>query len=247
MALPVQTVKDFLNDSYQLISASSPTIPLQGNDQSKALQFLNELLAFYSATGALVVTPQELNFTLNIGVQGVTFTDPTVTIPPNPNYPNFNIGRLANAENAYMILDGVTYPLYIESRNLFKSSYKYDSLQGLPRYFIPTYYDDYTEVRFYPAGSQAFQIYVFGKWQLSQLTINGTMAPLPTFSIKFYKIALARELSFYKGRSEAWTDKLEKMYQQAYDDMIAFSPINLEVEGIHEDLLNGNWRVIAGI
>lgn len=246
MALPVQTVKDFVNDSYQLISASSPTVPLQGNDQSKAIQFLNELLAFYSATGALIVTPLEQSFTLNIGVESVTFTDPSVTIPPTTN-PNFNIGRLANIQNAFLTLDGVTYPLYIESRNLFKSSYKYDPLQGLPRYAIPTYFDDYTEVRFYPAGSQAFQVSIFGKWQLSQLTANSTMQSLPTFSIKFYKLALARELAFYKGRSEAWTDKLERMYQQALDDMIAFSPINLEVEGIHEDLLNGKWRVIAGI
>ena len=50
----VQTVKQFLTDSYQLISANTPTVPLQGNDMSKGLQFLNQLLTSYSATGLML-------------------------------------------------------------------------------------------------------------------------------------------------------------------------------------------------
>ena len=38
-----QTVKQFVTDAYQLISANSPTVPLQGNDMLKGVQFLNEL------------------------------------------------------------------------------------------------------------------------------------------------------------------------------------------------------------
>ena len=39
-----QTVKQFVTDAYQLISANSPTVPLQGNDMLKGVQFLNELI-----------------------------------------------------------------------------------------------------------------------------------------------------------------------------------------------------------
>ncbi len=246
MALPVQTVKNFLNDAYQLISANSPTVPLQGNDQSKGLQFLNELVSSYSGTGLLLTIPKEINFPIIQGEEVITFTDPSVTIPPT-SATNINQGRLANVQNVFLVLDNVSYPLFIEDRNIFKSSYKFVPLLGLPRFAIPVYYDNYTELTIYPAPSQGYQLFIFGKFELSQFDINGTMAALPNYYIRFFRLAVARDLAFYKGRSEAWTDKLEKMYQDALKDTESVSPINICIETAHESLLNGAYRVRAGI
>lgn len=246
MALAVQSVKNFINDSYQLISANSPTVPLQGNDQSKGLQFLNELIDSYSATGLLLTVPKEINFQIVTGQTNVTFTDPTFSPPPT-SFPNIAEGRLANLENAFLLLDGVTYPMYDESRNTFKASYKFDPLQGLPRFVIVTYFDNYTDMRLYPAPSQPFQCFVFGKFQLSDLTINGDMSGFPTYYIRFLRYALAKDLAFYKGRSEAWGDKLEAAYIKAEKEMQAVSPMNLNIESDYESLLNGSWRVRAGV
>jgi hypothetical protein len=246
MTLPVETVRDFLNDSYQLVSASSPTVPLQGNDQSKGLAIMNRLLNSYAGTGLMLTIPKEINFPIILGQTNVTFTDASVTIPPTVN-PNINQGRLANLQNAYLILDGVTYPLWDESRNTFKSSYKYDPLQGLPRFVIVTYYDDYTDMRIYPAPSQGFQLFVFGKFQLPNLGINDTMAELPTYYTRYLQFAVAKDLAMYKGRAEAWTDRLEEMYLDAKKDMESCSPVNLNIESEHESWLNGSWRVRSGI
>jgi hypothetical protein len=51
----------------------------------------------------------------------------------------------------------------------------------------------------------------------------------------------------YKGRAEAWTPKLEQFYEEAYDIMVSTSEINLSITGDEQSLLNGAWRVRAGI
>ena len=129
MGLPSQSVKAFVDDSYQLVSASSPSVPLQGNDQSKGIQFLNELMSSYSGTGLMTTIAKEVSTVLAIGQQFVTFADPAYT--PTADIP---LGRLSNLQNAWLLLDGVTYPMYDESRNTFFASYKYDPLKGLPRF-----------------------------------------------------------------------------------------------------------------
>src|SRR5690349_6648773 len=95
--LTVQTVKQFLFDSYRIVSASSPTVPLHGYDQNDAFNILNRLLNAYSANALLLTIPKEINFPINIGQTNVTFTDPSITIPPTSN-PNVNQGRLANLQ-----------------------------------------------------------------------------------------------------------------------------------------------------
>ena len=237
-----QTVKGFVQDSYQLVSASSPTVPLQGNDVSKGVQFLNELMNAYSATGLMTTIAKHITFTLPIAQQEVTFGSPTL-IPP----PDVPVGRLSNLQNAWLLLDGVTYPLIDESRNVFFASYKFDPQVGLPRFIIITNETDLTRMRFYPAASQVYQVNVYGKFQLPDLTQNDTMAELPTYYIRYLRFALAKDLAFYKGRSEAWTQKLEDEYREAKKDMESVSSVNLDIETEQESYLNGSWRVRAGI
>lgn len=237
-----QTVRAFVQDSYQLVSASSPTVPLHGDDMKKGVQFLNELLNYYSTTGLLTPIAREITFTLPIGQEFVTFGAPSYV--PTPDVTE---GRLSNLQNIWLVLDNVTYPLIIENRNVFYQSYKFDPQLGLPRFAIVTNEVDLTTIRFYPAASQVYTVHAYGKFQLPDLTENGTMAILPTYMIRFLRLALAKDLSIYKGRVQAWNQQLEDMLVQAEQTIMAASSINLNIETEQESYLNGAWRVRAGV
>jgi hypothetical protein len=237
-----QTVRGFVEDAYQLISASTPTVPLQGNDLSKGIQFLNELIKYYSATALMTTIAREITFSLPIGQEVVTFGSAD-DVPT----PDVTQGRLANLQNAWLELDGVTYPLIDESRNVFFQSYKYDPQVGLPRFIVIVNDTAVTRMRFYPAASQIYQVHVFGKFQLSSVTANDTMAFLPAYYQRYFKFAVAKDLSFYKGRSLAWTKNLEDEYREAKKEMEAVSPVNLTIQTEQESYLNGAWRIRAGI
>lgn len=238
----VQTVKGFVQDSYQIVSASSPTVPLHGNDMSKGIQFLNELLTAYSANGLMITVAKKVTFTLPIGQEEVTFAAPDFI--PTPDVPS---GRLANLQNAWLKLDNVTYPLIIENRNTFLASYKFDPQVGLPRFVVVYNEIDVTRVRFYSAASQVYEANVYGKFQLPPLGENDTMAILPSYYIRYLRLALAKDLAIYKGRIEAWTPGLEEMLVTATQDMQAVSSVNLNIETEQESYLNGAWRVRAGV
>lgn len=240
--LYAQTVKDFVTDSYQLISASSPTVPLHGNDMQKGVRFLNELLKSYSSSSLLLTISRKVTFQIQIGQRFVTFGDPTYT--PTPDVP---VGRLSNLQNAWLSLDGVDYPLIDESRGVFFGSYKFQPQKGLPRFIIITNDLNLTTMQFYPSASQIYDVFVYGKFELPYLAESDTMAELPLYSYRFFKLALARDLSFYKGRSEAWTEKLEAMFQEARDEMESVSSMNLVIDSANESYLNGSWRLRAGI
>ncbi len=248
-----QTVKEFVSDSYQIVSANSPTVTLPNGDQAKGIRFLNQLILSYSGTGLLTTIAKQVDFILPIGSQYITFCDANYTPQPPPTPPtqftavNVMEGRLSNLQNAWLTLDGVTYPLVDESRNVFYASYKFDPQQGLPRFCIITNNVDFTTMRVYPSASQEYAISVYGKFQLPILGPNDTMALVPQYYYRFLSLALAKEIARYKGRMAAWTPDLAQDLKDAMDDMIACSPVNLTIETEHDSLLNGRWRVTAGI
>lgn len=240
--LYAQTAKEFVQDSYQLISANSPTVPLQGNDMAKGIHFLNNLLKYYSSSALLLTISKKIQFQVQIGQQFVTFGAPSFV--PTPDVTQ---GRLANLENAWLELDGVDYPLIIESRNVFFGSYKYEPQLGLPRYAIIVNETNLTQMQLYPAPSQVYDVFVYGKFQLPYISENDDMSSLPQYYLRFLTFALARDLAFYKGRSKAWDEKLETMYQEAWDNMESSSSVNLVIESGSESFLNGSWRLRAGV
>jgi hypothetical protein len=237
-----ESVKDFLDGAYQLISSSSPTQPLYGNDFIVGLRILNRLLSAYSSSSLLLTISTQVSTSIIAGTTEVTFANATYT--PTPT---FNIGRLSNLENAWIELDGVTYPLIDESRNVFFDAYKYDPLAGLPQYVIVQNNLNQTTVRIYPQPSQTFEIFFFGKFELAALQSGSDLSQLPDYYSRFFHLAVARDLCVYKGRASAWTPFLEQLYQEAKDDMESVSSVNLDIENDQEVLLNGAWRVRAGI
>ena len=237
-----QSVRGFLRDVNALINPSNPTVPLQPGVQAKSLQFCNELLSSFSATGLMLTIAKQIDFTMSIGQQYVTFAD--------ENYPgtaDIKQGRLANLQNAWLTLDGVTYPLVDETRNVFYDSYKYDPQLGLPRFVIIANQTNLTSMRVYPAPSQVYTLSVYGKFELSNLDINGDMSGLPLYYVRYLRLATAKDVAYYLGRVEAWTDKLEQELVKAEFDMQASSAVNLAISADHDSYLNGSWRVRAGI
>lgn len=237
-----QTVNDFVQDSYQLVSANSPTVPLQGDDLPKAVNILNRLVKSYSSSSLLLTIAQKITFTVAIGQQFVTFGDPTY-VPT----PNITVGRLSNLERAWLELDGVDYPLIDESRGVFFGSYKFFPQLGLPRFVIITNDLNLTTMQLYPAPSQVYRLFVYGKFELPLFVMGGTMAALPLYYQRYLQFALARELAYYKGRSSAWDAKLEAMYQEARDEMESVSAMDLVIDSANESYLNGSWRLRAGV
>jgi len=240
--MTAQTVKQFVVDAYQLVSANSPTVPLYGDDQSKAVQFLNELMQDYSSSGLLTPIAQFANFLVAIGQEFITFGAPDY-LPT----PNITLGRLSNCQNAWLDLEGVTYPLIIESRNVFFSSYKYNPQVGLPRFAIIVNNTNLTTMRLYPAPSEVFNVNIYGKFEPLPLTLNSDMSTFPNYQLRFLKLALGKELAFYKGRSSAWDEKLEAKLDKAEKDIASASSVNLAIDSSNESYLNGSWRVKAGI
>ncbi|MES1987874.1 MAG: hypothetical protein V4440_07575 [Pseudomonadota bacterium] len=242
MPQPSQNVGAFVEDSYQLISANTPTVPLHGNDMSKGIQFLNELLQSYSANGLLITVAKQVDLTVGINQGEITFGNTGYT--PTPDVVQ---GRLANLENAWINLDGVDYPLIIESRHEFFSSYKYEPLQGLPRFIIVKPETNLTRVQIFPAPSQVYDMHVYGKFQLATVAQTDSMDSLPAYYIRFLRLALAKDLAYYKARADAWTDKLQQQLVESEKSMDAASSINLDINVNSESWLNGAWRVRSGI
>lgn len=253
--LPYQTVNDFIQDSYQIISSNTPTAPLQGNDLQKGIQFLNELIQSYGSDSLALTIAKKIKLTVNINQLFVTFADSGFVVPSDwisdPYYgatlPSYSQGRLTNLERAWLSLDGVTYPLINEDRGVFFGSYKYFPQLGLPRFCIITNDLDYTTMQIYPGPSQQYDLWIYGKFSLPLITSGSTLDSLPLYYKRYLKTALARELAIYKGRSAAWTESLEARYQELRDQMENVSTMDLVIDSANESYLNGSWRLRAGI
>lgn len=164
-----------------------------------------------------------------------------------PNVVYIKEGRLANLDNAWLVLSGVTYPLILKSRDEFLAAWKYEPLQGLPRFLITFPENSYVRAQLYPAPSQSYDFFARGKFQKSILTSNDTLEGLPLYFELFFMYAVARYVAKFKGRGGAWTPDLEADYRELKDDMEAASEVNLSIAGDEQSLLNGAWRVRAGI
>lgn len=236
------TVREFVTQSYRLISAHSPTTPIPGSYLSEGIVILNQLLQSYAATGLMITIAKTETASVAIGQEQVV-CGPSTYVPT----PDITAGRLANLDSAWLLLGGVTYPLIDESRNSYFASWKYQPLQGLPRFVIVLPDTDVVNIELYPRPSQVYDFYMRGKFQLDTLTSNDDMGIVPQYYQRFLLFATAKDMAMYSGRSEAWTDRLEQMLQEATDVMVSASETNVAIQGDRESLLNGAHRIIAGI
>ena len=173
----------------------------------------------------------------------LTFSTPV----PQPEIAYIKEGRLANLDSAWLQLSGVTYPLIDKSRDVFLGAWKYEPLQSLPRFIITFPQTDIVRAQLYPAPSQFYTFYARGKFQLSSVTINDTLVDLPEYYELYFLYAVARYVAKFKARGGAWTPDLEADYRELKDNIEAASEVNLSITGDQQSLLNGAWRIRAGI
>jgi hypothetical protein len=198
------------------------------------------LTAIESIDGNLITLTNDSTLT---GSSTLTFTQPVVI----PGIVFIKGGRLSNLDSAWLTLSGVTYPLIDKSRDEYLAAWKYEPLQGLPRFAITFPDTEWVDVKLYPAPSQFFQFFARCKLQLSEYTKDSDMSNLPQYYIRYLLYACARDVSLFKGRADAWTQRLEQTYQEALNIMVASSEVNLSIAGDEQSLLNGAWRVRAGV
>lgn len=311
------TVREFVFQMYQLITASSPTQPLHGNDEELAIRVLNQILSNYASSGLLLTIAKTESVDINLPVKEIWFTSPDYVGPVTTQQetctltaasPSFTVadgtiysvgdsvsgggiplltkiltivgnvvtmtmnatingasvltfsheiatpdiayikkGRLANLDSAWLQLSGVTYPLIDKSRDEFLAAWKYEPLQGLPRFIITFPETHVVRAQLYPAPSQFFTFFCRGKFQKLPLTSNDTLEGLPDYQELFLLYAVAKYVCKFKGRSGAWTQDLESDYRELKSQMEAASEVNLSISGDEQSLLNGSYRVRAGI
>lgn len=236
------TVRNFLRQAYRLINPSNPTQPLHGDDESLGLLVTNQLLDSFASSGLLLTIAKSNTSTIQINQQFIVCGPPSFV--PTPDIP---FGRLSNALESWLILSGVSYPLIIIDKAEYLESFHYEPLQGLPRFLIVFQDTEVTNLRVYPSPSQAYQFYIRGKFQLAEFGINDDLSALPLYYYRFLLFSAAKDIAMYKGRADAWTDKLESMLQASQMTIEAATEVNLSITGDRQSLLNGAWRVRAGV
>ena len=92
-----------------------------------------------------------------------------------------------------------------------------------------------------------YELSFYGKFQLFKLTLNDDLSELPTYYELFFQYATAKYLAYSTGRASAWTEELEATYRELQQDVVAVTPMNLDININQESWLNGAWRVRAGI
>lgn len=310
------TVREFVFQSYRLINASNPTIPLHGDDEKLAISVLNQLMQSYASSGLMTTIAKTVQVDIDQPINQIFFTDPlypttvtiseivtltiaspsftvvnpslyfvgdlvtgggipaastilsivgtTITITNNatanglhnlhfthdisdPTAAYIKQGRLANLDSAWLLLNGVTYPLIDKSRDEFLAAWKYEPLKGLPRFIITFPDTAIVKAQLYPKPSQFFTFFCRGKFQLPSLTANSDMSLVPEYYYLYFMYAVARYVAQFKGRVAAWTPELESTYRELKDNIEASSEVNLSIAGDEQSLLNGAFRVRAGI
>lgn len=194
----------------------------------------------------LTIVGNVVTMTLNATLTGASVLTFSHEIP-TPDIAYIKEGRLANMDSAWLQLSGVTYPLIDQSRDEFLAAWKYEPLQGLPRFIITFPETRIVRAQLYPAPSQFFTFFCRGKFQKLPLTANDTMEGLPDYQELFLLYATAKYVAKFKGRGSAWTSDLEADYRELKAKMEAASEVNLSIAGDEQSLLNGAWRTRAGI
>lgn len=236
------TVKQFVRGCYNIINAHNPTTTLIDDELQIGVDIINQLLQSYASTGLMITIAKTVTLPIVANQNELTVGAPDV-IP----VPDITEGRLANLNEAWLTLTGVDYPLINVSQAEFLAAWKYNPLQGLPRFIVVFSEVDVVRLRLYPGPSQGYQFSMRGKFQLPTLLASDNMATLPQYQLLWTKFAGAKQIAFETGRADAWTAKLEAELQRLTDLMEAASEVDLAIVGDRESMLNGSWRVQAGI
>src|ERR1700749_268321 len=260
------TVREFVLQMYRLITASNPTVPLHGDDEKLAIRVMNQILSNYASNGLLLTIAKTVSVPVNLGITDVWFVPKdyplysfqTETVTLTNGSPDFTVGDGSKYQVGDLVtgngIPALTSILSIATNTSTltanatlsgASLLTFAHYIGLPIITFPD--TNILKTQLYPAPSQFFEFNARGKFQLQALTSNDSLDDLPEYFELFFLYAVAKYVSKFKGRGSAWTDDLEMEYRELKAQMEAASEINLSIAGDEQSLLNGSWRVRAGI
>jgi hypothetical protein len=199
-----------------------------------------------AASSILSIVGTTITITNNATANGASNVHFTHDIS-DPTAAYIKQGRLANLDSAWLLLNGVTYPLIDKSRDEFLAAWKYEPLAGLPRFIITFPDTEIVKAQLYPKPSQFFTFFCRGKFQLTPLTANDDLSNLPEYYHLYFLYAVGKYVSQFKARGSAWGSDLESTYRELKDNIEGASEVNLSIAGDEQSLLNGAFRVRAGI
>lgn len=235
-----ETVSQFLRKTMRMISANGPSVALRGEDYLTALEILNDLMSSYGISGQFNPISMEVTVPAHTGQQDYIFADEV-------NFPDadYTGGRLVATQNAWILFEGVRYPLTDITRNRFNNAALYEIQVGLPLNYIIYDQNDYTVLRLWPAPQQEYILIVDGKIQPEFIHSNTEMT-IPDYMTLFLKYATAKECAFGLNRESAWSAKMEERFLDLERQMINKSPRNVDI-GRRRNMLNGATLVASGL
>lgn len=236
-----QTVAQFLQKSFRMISATGPSVPLRGEDYLTGLEILNDLVASYGVNTLLQPIATTTYINVEAGQRDVIFTDELTN--PDADYTG---GRLSTAQNMWIEYQGVAYPLDNRSRSRYNATARYIPQQGLPLTYTLFFEEDYTRIRLFPAPPIAYVLAVDGVIQPVLINSNMTLTGFPSYYTLFLKYATSREMAFGLNRDSAWSDRHEQRYLDLERIMQNNAPRNLDI-GRRDNDLNGATLVASGL
>ena len=102
---PIFTVREFCNQMYRLISASSPFVPLHGTDEQMAVRILNQMIQSYASSGLLQPIAKTISVPINLGIFNVVFVDPSY--PTTETF--LETVTLTTGLPTFTVVDGTVY------------------------------------------------------------------------------------------------------------------------------------------
>ena len=195
------TVNELIIESFETVGIYAPYKIPSGQDIQRGLNYLNELLDYFSHDGVYIPFFSEINFTMTVGQdEYVISKDISADVDHNP------IIALDYVNISYY---EVLYPVAIVSYDQVDSDIRNPEIYSRPKRVVLQKNVDTSKVIFYQKPDFSYDCRLRGKTYLSNVTLQQTLSELPRYYHRFLRNMLGRDLkNIYK--SENWSPEQER-------------------------------------
>ena len=192
----MSTARDLIASSFRLANILGEGQSPSADQASQALDTLNDILSGWN-TDSLI-----LYATVN---DQVTFTpgQATYTIGTGGN---FNVDRPVQINSMYCVYNGVSFPITEVNQDEYNLITNKNRSQQLPRFFLYVPEFPLGKVTFWPAPTDALQVFLSVDRVLADLTLDTVLSYPPGYR-KALRAALAVELAPEYGQEPSQTLK----------------------------------------
>jgi hypothetical protein len=221
--MTIETVNSatFVRQAYSFVGIINQNDDLPDNMYQDGIDYLNQILGADQASGINI--PYYVAYTLNTvnGQAAYTIsTDSEADLVENP---------LIELEMAQVIFNNTQYPIYIKTREEFFDTARSLIAYSMPREMILVPGVNTSQVQFYPAPNNVYQVIIRGKAALSNITKNTDMSNIPPHMLKYLRYALGRELSL-RYKSSVWDERAETEFLYLREQFNAGNDVDIAIQ-----------------